>query len=106
MNKINNSFYNELGRGWVDDAAHPVALLRAENRLRNPWIASKLPVRCRILDMGCGAGFLTNELVLLGHQVHGIDLSEQSLEIARQTDGSNKVQYSVADAAALPFKNG
>jgi len=37
----------------------------------------------RILDVGCGAGWLALELARLGHQVTGIDIAEKRVEIAR-----------------------
>jgi len=100
---INNSFYDTLGEDWNEAYAHPVALLRAENRLRNPWIASQLLPASKVLDMGCGAGFLTNYLARLGHEVSGVDLSEQSLKVAQEKDFTRLVKYQVGDVAKLAF---
>lgn len=105
--RINNAFYEELGEDWHNSFDHPVALLRAENALRNPWIASVLEKQQRafqtFLDIGCGAGFLTNELALRGHQVFGIDLSPSSLEVAQSRDLTKSVEYQQASAYSLPF---
>jgi 2-polyprenyl-6-hydroxyphenyl methylase/3-demethylubiquinone-9 3-methyltransferase len=101
MKTINNDFYETLGDKWLTASDHPIALLRAENRLRNPWIASKLPSSSKVLDMGCGAGFLTQELSNLGHEVTGVDLSEESLKIARQLD--TKGTYILADVTKVPL---
>ena len=104
---IDNSFYEELKERWYTDFCHPIALLRKENEIRNPWIKETIE-RQRgnsqtILDIGCGAGFLTNALALYGHRVTGIDLSPSSLEIARQQDSTSSVQFAQADAHHLPF---
>ena len=104
MKAINNDFYETLGDKWLTASDHPIALLRAENRLRNPWIASKLPSSSKVLDMGCGAGFLTQELANLGHEVTGVDLSEQSLKIARKLD--SKSTYIKADVTKVPLESG
>lgn len=104
MKTINNAFYEELGDKWLTASDHPIALLRAENRLRNPWIASKLPSSSKVLDMGCGAGFLTHELASAGHEVTGVDLSEESLNIARKLD--TKGTYLRADVTAIPLESG
>ncbi|NGX27711.1 MAG: hypothetical protein K940chlam6_01649 [Chlamydiae bacterium] len=32
---INNAYYDELDEMWLDATDHPIALLRAENALRN-----------------------------------------------------------------------
>ncbi|MEN9344056.1 MAG: hypothetical protein RLZZ453_843 [Chlamydiota bacterium] len=105
---VNNDFYDELGSNWYASFDHPIALLRAENKVRNPWVEQEIFKRCgrnvSVLDIGCGAGFLTNALALQGHQVVGIDLSEKSLEIARLSDQTKSVEYIAANAASLPFK--
>jgi 2-polyprenyl-6-hydroxyphenyl methylase/3-demethylubiquinone-9 3-methyltransferase len=87
--EINNKIYHELGDRWYTANDNPVALLRAEGRLKNPWIvrtiAEKLgPGSHSVLDIGCGAGYLVQELEKAGHRVTGIDLSPESLEIARR----------------------
>jgi 2-polyprenyl-6-hydroxyphenyl methylase / 3-demethylubiquinone-9 3-methyltransferase len=105
--RINNAFYEDLGDAWYEDQIHPIALLRAENAARNPWILDQITKRLGssrdILDIGCGAGFLTNTLALHGHRVTGIDLSARSLEIATKKDSTKKVRYLLLDAFALPF---
>jgi len=37
----------------------------------------------RILDAGCGNGFLAGQLARMGHEVTGVDISEDGVEIAR-----------------------
>ncbi len=106
-NRVNNAFYDTLHTLWHEGAAHPIALLRAENALRNPWIGRVLENRqtqkCKVLDIGCGGGLLTNALAKQGHQVYGIDSSLASLQIAREKDATSTVHYERADATALPF---
>jgi 2-polyprenyl-6-hydroxyphenyl methylase / 3-demethylubiquinone-9 3-methyltransferase len=107
--RVNNAFYEDLGEAWYEDSAHPIALLRAENAARNPWILEKihsvLGPSQEILDIGCGAGFLTNALAAAGHRVTGVDISAKSLFIAEQRDETKSVKYIQADAmaSALPF---
>jgi len=100
LKTINNEFYHELGDKWFEASNHPVALLRAENRLRNPWIMSHLKAKQKIVDLGCGAGFLTNALAKEGHFVTGVDLSKGSLEIAQKYDSTKSVTYLEADATS------
>lgn len=107
---INNAFYDELHEKWYESDDHPIALLRAENNLRNPWvekvIMEKLGRSCSVLDVGCGAGFLTSYLAKKGHHVSGVDLSEKSLAIAKQNDTTMSIQYQLATGYDLPFPDG
>lgn len=105
---INNEFYHDLHENWYTSDHHPIALLRAENKVRNPWIRKTIkdhfPTKCSILDIGCGAGILTNDLVKDNHDVTGVDLSAPSLKIAEKYDDTKKVKYQMANAYDLPFK--
>ncbi len=105
---INNRWYADLGARWYEAEDTPIALLRAEARHRNPWIAEELvrtfgsrPVR--VLDLGCGAGFLANDLARRGHHVIGIDTTLENLEVARARGNAS---YLRADARRLPVADG
>jgi 2-polyprenyl-6-hydroxyphenyl methylase / 3-demethylubiquinone-9 3-methyltransferase len=105
---VNNEIYHELGERWYKAKDDPVALLRAESRARNGWIASHLDshfskATARVLDVGCGAGFLANDLARRGFQVSGLDASENSLAVARQYDATGTVKYQAGDAYHLPY---
>lgn len=106
---INNDFYDALNEQWYQGNDHPIALLRAENKVRVPWVQREIETRLgnrkTVLDIGCGAGLLTNPLSSAGHQVTGIDLSEGSLNIAKKHDITKKVKYLPANAYELPFEN-
>jgi 2-polyprenyl-6-hydroxyphenyl methylase/3-demethylubiquinone-9 3-methyltransferase len=110
MGRVNNAFYETLNENWYEECQHPIALLRAENALRNPWIEQTLRTQvspgASILDIGCGGGMLTNYLAERGYKVHGIDLSPSSLEVAKARDRTRNVHYECADATALPFQDG
>lgn len=108
---VNNDIYLALGEHWYVDEDSPVALLRAESKLRNPWIAARLEEAfgdrpCRVLDVGCGGGFLSNDLAQRGRQVTGLDIAADALAVARAHDPSGRVRYVEGDALALPFDDG
>jgi len=104
---INNDFYDELKEDWYFRKDHPIALLRKENELRVPWIIEAVKQKSdsiqTILDIGCGAGFLTNALAKEKHKVSGIDLSKESLSVAKEHDQTKTVDYQVASAYTLPY---
>ena len=106
---INNEFYDELQERWYTANDHPIALLRHENTVRVPWIQQEIKNRimhpAKVLDIGCGAGFLTNQLAKDNHIITGIDLSPSSLEIARKHDQTKKVSYIQANAYDLAFED-
>lgn len=101
--RINNDFYENLADRWYTADDHPIALLRAENAVRVPWIIENITETSKVLDIGCGAGFLANALALEGHDVCAIDLSPSSLEVAQKYDATKKVQYVAANAYSLPY---
>ena len=108
---VDNTLYDTLGVRWYEAEDNPVALLRAESRLRNPWVAREIAASlgegaCRVLDIGCGAGFLSNYLAQLGHRVTGIDVAPRALDVARAHDDSRAATYVEGDACALPYADG
>lgn len=57
----------------------------------------------RTLEVGCGEGRVSRDLVDRGHRVIGIDASPTLIRLARDTD--SRSWYLRADGAALPFAN-
>ena len=109
MSVVNNEIYNLYGDRWYTAKDDPIALLRAETKVKLPWVVGKLkslnfpPSSTAILDVGCGAGFLANPLASQGFKVTGVDMSDDSLAVARRFDATNSVHYLQADAYSLPF---
>jgi 2-polyprenyl-6-hydroxyphenyl methylase/3-demethylubiquinone-9 3-methyltransferase len=110
-NRINNDLYDQLGYRWHLAQDDPVALLRAESELRNPWVgkvidkhfSDRAAAQTTVLDVACGGGLLSNYLAKAGYQVTGVDLSSESLKVARDFDETRSVVYRTADAYSLPF---
>jgi 1-acyl-sn-glycerol-3-phosphate acyltransferase len=78
--------------------------LRLEGNYR--LFDSLLPRQGRILDVGCGYGFLANMLALTakGRQVRGLDYDEEKITVARHgfLNGPN-VDFAPGDALAAEF---
>lgn len=100
---VNNDIYERMGEGWYGAADNPVALLRAEHALVDPWVLENLPAQAEVLDIGCGGGFLSNFLARAGCRVTGLDASPASLAVARAHDATGRVSYHEGNAYALPF---
>jgi len=105
---VNNAVYDDLGEIWYEAKDNPIALLRALSSLIIPWVAEEINFAfrsqsVRVLDVGCGAGFLSNALSLHDHEVTGIDLSQPSIDVAARHDTTGRVRYVYGDAARLPF---
>jgi 2-polyprenyl-6-hydroxyphenyl methylase/3-demethylubiquinone-9 3-methyltransferase len=111
---VNNVHYDELGDRWYDDDTHPIAVLRAEGRLKVDYVLKVLqresvPSGARILDIGCGAGFISIPLAQRGYQVRGIDASPNSVAVAARKAASLKVDnavYQCEDAFKLSSRDG
>ena len=109
LSEVNNAFYDGLGERWLTAQDDPVALLRAEGMAKQAWVEVQLQERLgtrplRILDVGCGAGFLTNRMAQKGHAVQGLDYSLESLRVAQTR--KTPAQYHRGDALRLPFRGG
>ncbi|MBP5326398.1 MAG: bifunctional demethylmenaquinone methyltransferase/2-methoxy-6-polyprenyl-1,4-benzoquinol methylase UbiE [Bacteroidales bacterium] len=83
---------------------------RWRRRAAKQLSASKPCSSFSVLDVACGTGDLSLELLRQGYQVTGIDLSEEMLEIAKRktATASSKFiiqnsKFLIADAESLPF---
>ena len=73
---------------------------------RIPDQLNKLGAR-RVLDLGCGSGWLSVYLARQGFEVLGIDVSEQAINLAKTwaLQEDLKIGFDVGDAASLPYEN-
>lgn len=87
-----------------DRYVHQNALIRwaANKRADSIVEALKLRPNERVLDVGCGSGYVIKRM-RASHMI-GVDLSDTALKMARQNlVGMENVSLVKADAASLPF---
>ena len=106
---IDNEVYDRLGAGWWDED-NPLNMLHGScTPGRMGYFREILDRRGvvggRALDVGCGAGFIAEELADAGFAVTGIDPSRVAIEAARAHAGQRglDIEYLVGAGEELPF---
>ena len=74
------------------------------------WLRQELPSMFagrRVLEIACGTGYWTQFLVREARSIVGIDINDETLEIARSKGlAATQVEFRIADAYALPAELG
>jgi 2-polyprenyl-6-hydroxyphenyl methylase/3-demethylubiquinone-9 3-methyltransferase len=111
--------FARLGAQWWDPKG-PMAALHKLNPVRIGYIRDQAAARferdtkklnclegLRILDIGCGAGILSEPLARLGGEVTGIDPASENIEIAaaHAQDSGIDIDYRVTTAEELASNN-
>ena len=74
--------FDALADRWWNPKG-PMKALHEINPLRLDYIDARAPLKgARVLDVGCGAGLLSEGMARRGARVLGIDLAEASLDVA------------------------
>lgn len=108
-------FYTRLADTWWD-VSGPFWPLHRLNETRIKWLKPRLAghfgrdaeapqplAGLRVLDVGCGGGLLSETMSRLGADVHGIDVVDRNIEVARlhaASEGLN-IHYSLTGAEPL-----
>ncbi|MDX1694048.1 MAG: bifunctional 2-polyprenyl-6-hydroxyphenol methylase/3-demethylubiquinol 3-O-methyltransferase UbiG [Ketobacteraceae bacterium] len=112
--QIERNKFNSLAQTWWDPEG-PMWPLHGLNQFRVTYIIpllqqhfdlpdNELPLKgISVLDIGCGGGLMSESLAKLGASVHGIDIAERNIEVAKAhalAQGLN-LSYEVAEAKDL-----
>jgi len=114
--KINNEIYSKMACSWWDDDAFGSlsSLKFFVNEIRLNYIITVLSNQpsfntneLKTLDIGCGGGYLTEELAHKGFQVTGIDPSKETIICAQKhaQDNNLNINYIHGYAENLPFES-
>jgi len=87
---VDNDFYNREAHNWWSEKDSPFTIIRfTMNPIRFAYVIKHLVAlsydyrRKKVLDIGCGGGFLTEEIAKFGIDATGLDPSASSLQAAR-----------------------
>lgn len=87
---------------YATDFARFVARREQQDLERDPILMAMLPLLGdvrgkRVLDACCGEGFFSRVIASRGAHVTGMDLSPRLIEMAREKDSNNTIEYRVGD---------
>lgn len=112
--EINNAVYERKGHAWWDENEEGslISLRYLSNPVKFDYILSIIAARWKVrpdqkilLDVGCGGGYLAEELARTGLAVTGIDPSSATILTAREhaRRARLEVDYLEGRGEALPF---
>jgi len=94
-------FLADHGAGEIWNWESPAGRLRWSRRVK--MLSSHLKPGMTVLELGCGAGYFTQELARSGADIVAIDVSPELLEIARANCSAPNVRYQIQNAHALSY---
>jgi 2-polyprenyl-6-hydroxyphenyl methylase / 3-demethylubiquinone-9 3-methyltransferase len=112
--EVNNEIYRSQGHLWWDEErSGALNLLRfVMNPVRTAYFRRAIEhTRAsggtwqKVLDVGCGGGYLSEEFAKLGFDVTGVDPAQESLECARRhaEQAALPIAYVSGSGEQLPF---
>ncbi len=97
-------FLAEHGAGEIWNWESPAGKLRWARRVK--MLSTHIGPGMTVLELGCGTGYFTRELVRSGADIVAIDVSPELLEIARAHCSARNVRYENQNAYALTHPDG
>ena len=94
-------FLAKQGAGEIWNWESPAGRQRWKRRVQ--MLSGHLRPGMAILEIGCGTGFFTRELIRRGANIVAIDVSPDLLEIAKAKYSAPNVRYEIQNACALTY---
>ncbi|XRP97184.1 class I SAM-dependent methyltransferase [Methanocaldococcus sp. 16A] len=100
------SRWDHHAKNYDDIPAHGINSEKDKKVIKNA-LQNILGKGKKVLDVGCGTGFLSLILAELGHEVIGVDISEGMISKAKKKakEKGYDILFMIADAENLPFEN-
>jgi 2-polyprenyl-6-hydroxyphenyl methylase/3-demethylubiquinone-9 3-methyltransferase len=97
------ALFDDLAAQWWDPAG-PMRPLHMMNPSRAAWVLERIQRRfhgpVRVLDVGCGAGLLSESLAGAGHEVLGLDAGAEVIAAAQAHAAGQGLPLSYRNATA------
>jgi ubiquinone/menaquinone biosynthesis C-methylase UbiE len=104
------SFFDDYSSSWADrysDRGTSASLWERHNAILDLIAEARLPKSSEILDVGCGAGYMTFDLAKRGYHGVGIDAARKMVETCIAEGNRRGIsqlwQYKEADAEQIPY---
>ena len=97
-------FLAKYGAGEIWNWDSPAGKLRWARRVK--LLSRHLRPGMSVLELGCGTGYFTRELVRSGAEIVAIDVSPELLEIASANCSVPNVRYEIQNAHELSYPEG
>jgi SAM-dependent methyltransferase len=94
-------FLAKHGAGEIWNWESPAGRQRWKRRVQ--MLSGHLRPGMAILEIGCGTGYFTRELIRRGADIVAIDVSPDLLEIAKAKYSAPNVRYEIQNACALTY---
>ena len=112
MSAVDHSSHKKFYDYYAEASQSAEALIRFQ-RIRDTILRIRrehgMPERAlNVADIGCGAGTQSMVWADLGHNIHGLDINQPLLELARQRARAqgHEIDFRLGSATNIPWANG
>lgn len=92
---------NNAGEVWNWES--PAGKLRWRRRVK--MLCNNITKEHNVLELGCGTGYFTKELIKTEAEISTIDISPDLIESAKEKLQNNNVNFVLGDACNMPFED-